>query len=502
MPKLNRSTSQPLLPENDQTSIGWRFDNSYTRLPAPFFVKCKPMPVREPSVVLLNDRLAESLGLSLSHLRKQDVAALFAGNILPSGAEPIAQAYAGHQFGGFTMLGDGRAILLGEQLTISGERFDIQLKGSGQTPFSRRGDGRAALGPMLREYMISEAMHSLGIPTTRSLAVVMTGEPVYREKTLQGAILTRVAASHIRVGTFEYLAARNDTDGLRILADYTIRRHYPEVAHSPNPYLDLLQGVIQRQAALVARWMHVGFVHGVMNTDNMAISGETIDYGPCAFMDRYDPATVFSSIDTHGRYAYGNQHNICHWNLVRFAEALLPLLDPEQSKAIAMATELLEKFPATFEHYWLSGMRRKLGLTIEEEGDLALVQSLLNWMQKSQADYTNTFRDLATELPPSADLYRTAEFLNWHSLWQDRLTRNHESKEASLSRMCQVNPVVIPRNHRVEEALELANEQADFSLVHRLLDAISTPYDNRDDHIEFRTAPAPSPNAYQTFCGT
>ena len=390
----------------DNNTVGWQFDNTYSRLPDVLFTPAKPAKVRAPRVSILNHRLADELGLDLGVLSPEAAAALFAGQDLPSGSRPIAQAYAGHQFGGFTMLGDGRAILLGEHRTPSGQLVDIQLKGAGQTQFSRGGDGRAALGPMLREYVISEAMSALGIPTTRSLAVVTTGEPVYRASALRGAILTRVAASHIRVGTFEYLAARQDESNLRVLADYAIDRHYPELADAPRKYLEFFRAVTDRQASLIARWQLVGFIHGVMNTDNMAISGETIDYGPCAFMNAYRPDTVFSSIDHAGRYAYGNQPAIAQWNLARFAETLLPLLDPDQEKAIAIASEVLGEYPALFERYWLAGMRQKLGLQTDEAGDVELIRSLLDWMQKSRADFTNTFRDLSSEEPPAGDRYR------------------------------------------------------------------------------------------------
>src|SRR3954471_18202573 len=365
----------------DPDSVGWRFDNTYARLPDVLFNPANPVAVREPKVAILNHGLADYLGLNLGAIPPETAAALFAGQDLPAGSRPIAQAYAGHQYGGFTMLGDGRAILMGEHRTPSGRLVDVQFKGTGRTRFSRGGDGRAALGPMLREYVISEAMAALGIPTTRSLAVVTTGEPVYRESVRRGAILTRVAASNVRVGTLQYAAALGDDTTLRALADYAIDRHYPELADAPKKYLAFFHAVSDRQAALIARWQHVGFIHGVMNTDNMAISGETIDYGPCAYMNAYDPATVFSSIDLHGRYAYGNQPRIAQWNLARFAETLLPLLDPDQEKAVAVATEVLEDFPARFERYWLAGMRQKLGLGSDESGDAELVRALLDWMQ-------------------------------------------------------------------------------------------------------------------------
>ncbi|WP_165236115.1 protein adenylyltransferase SelO, partial [Aquisphaera insulae] len=403
--------------------------------------------------------------------------------------------YAGHQYGGFTMLGDGRAILLGEHRTPSGGLVDIQFKGSGRTRFSRGGDGLAALGPMLREYIISEAMAALGIPTTGSLAVVTTGEKVYRESPRRGAILTRVAASHIRVGTFEY-AARRDEATLRALADYAIDRHDPELVEAPEKYLAFLKAVADRQASLVARWQLVGFIHGVMNTDNVAISGETIDYGPCAFMNAYDPGTVYSSIDRGGRYAYGNQPRIVQWNLARFAETLLPLIDPEPEAAVAAATEVLEGFPAVFERYWLAGMREKLGLQSEEAGDADLARSLLDWMQKVRADFTNTFRDLSAG-PPVGERYRDAEFQAWYARWQERVGPTGPSYELMRS----VNPAVIPRNHRVEEALSAAEDRDDLSVMHRLLDALASPYETRAEHAEYRDPPADEAG-YRTFCGT
>ncbi|MEJ2039299.1 MAG: YdiU family protein [Desulfosarcinaceae bacterium] len=410
---------------------GWKFDNSYARLPKVFHVRMNPVPVRTPKLVVFNTPLAEVLGLNPDALKGEEGAAVFSGNRIPEGAEPLAQAYAGHQFGFFTMLGDGRAILLGEQVTPEGERFDIQYKGSGRTPFSRSGDGRAALGPMLREYIISEALHALGIPTTRSLAVVTTGEPVFRETTLQGAILTRTAASHIRVGTFEYAAARGKPDDIRSLADYTIRRHFPDLASEENPYLALLRVVMERQAALVARWLLVGFIHGVMNTDNMALCGETIDYGPCAFMDAYDPNTVFSSIDQNGRYAYGRQPQIAQWNLARFAEALLPLIHQDPQRAVSMAEETISEFTGIFRDDWLAGMRAKLGILNQEAEDMALAQDLLEWMHRHGADFTNTFRDLASGSLPEASVFLTPDFGQWFERWQDRLKRQPGPREES-----------------------------------------------------------------------
>ncbi|MBA3755648.1 MAG: YdiU family protein [Nitrosomonas sp.] len=488
--------------KHENSSVGWRFDNSYARLPNSFYVQLNPVAVRAPQVVMLNHALAESLGLNIRALSEAEAALLFAGNVLPDGAQPIAQAYAGHQFGHFTMLGDGRAILLGEHLTSTGDRFDIQLKGSGQTQFSRRGDGRAALAPMLREYIISEAMHAFNIPTTRSLAVVTTGESVMRETMLPGAILTRVAASHIRVGTFEYVAGMQDREGIKTLADYAIRRHYPDLIEVDNPYLVFLNKVIERQASLVAKWLLVGFIHGVMNTDNMTISGETIDYGPCAFMDAYDPNTVFSSIDHHGRYSYSSQPHAAQWNLARFAETLLPLLHPEQEKALALAEEAIHSFPDIFQAYWLSGMRKKLGLFTEEAEDNQLIETLLTWMQKHHADYTNSFRALASEALPEDDVFCNTAFVEWHARWQARLSRQSESKQSSFCLMQANNPAIHPRNHHVEKALVAASERGDYSLIQQLLAAVTDPYTDAPEYRDYRTPPAPSERVHQTFCGT
>lgn len=484
------------------TRTGWNFDNSYLSLPERFFERQDPVPVRAPGMAIFNYRLAESLGLAQEILAGNEGVSIFAGNQLPEGAAPLAQAYAGHQFGHFTMLGDGRAILLGEQITPDGKRFDIQLKGSGQTLFSRRGDGRAALGPMLREYIISEAMHALGIPTTRSLAVVTTGETVYRDLPLPGAILTRVAASHIRVGTFEYATRLGNPEALRALADYTLQRHYPERVGAENPYLALLLGVMERQAALIAKWQMAGFIHGIMNTDNMALCGETIDYGPCAFMDAYDPGTVFSSIDQQGRYAYGNQPHIAQWNLARFAESLLPLMDPDKEKSIALAQEAVEAFPDLFQHHWLTGMRAKLGLSTQDPEDAALIVDLLTWMHRNQKDFTNTFRALTSETLPEESFFLEAGFSQWHERWQARLARQPESLDAARHLMRAHNPALIPRNHKVEEALQAASEQRDYSVMQRLLTALETPYVESPEQADYRHPTAPGGKAYQTFCGT
>lgn len=482
---------------------GWKFDNSYARLPEAFFARRNPVPVGSPKLEIFNGRLAQFLGLNPNALKGRQGAAVFSGNRIPEGAEPLAQAYAGHQFGAFAMLGDGRAILLGEQLTPKGERFDIQYKGSGRTPFSRQGDGRAALGPMLREYIISEALSALDIPTTRSLAVVTTGEPVFRETVLQGAILTRTAASHIRVGTFEYLAARGNASEIQTLADYTIWRHFPDLAANENPYLALLGAVLDRQAYLVARWLLVGFIHGVMNTDNMALCGETIDYGPCAFMDVYDPNTVFSSIDHNGRYAYGRQSQIAQWNLARFAEALLPLLHKDPQEAASMAKSAVLEFPGVFRRYWLAGMRAKMGLLNSEVDDGALADDLLKCMHRHGADFTNTFRDLAAGYTIEAPLFQTPDFRQWFGRWQARLNRQpHGWETTSRQLMNSHNPAVIPRNHRVEEALAAAVERADFTVLEKLLDVLSQPCQDPPQEAGYHLPPPPSARPYRTFCGT
>ncbi|MGO4889854.1 protein adenylyltransferase SelO [Anaerobacillus sp. MEB173] len=489
--------------EKGSNEAGWNFDNSYRRrLPESFFTKLNPAPVRDPQLAIVNERLANDLGLKAAALKNDESVDVFAGNKIPDGAEPLAQAYAGHQFGHFNMLGDGRAVLLGEQITPEGNRYDIQLKGSGRTPYSRGGDGRAALGPMLREYIISEAMHALGIPTTRSLAVVTTGEPVYRETAQTGAILTRVAASHIRVGTFQYVAQWGTKDELKLLADYTLERHFPNVELGENRYVTLFQEVYKRQAVLIAKWQLVGFIHGVMNTDNMAISGETIDYGPCAFMDNYDPKTVFSSIDINGRYAYGNQPQIGGWNLARFAETLLPLFEADQEQAVKMAQDMLSDYIELYHSTWLSGMRAKLGLFHEEEQDEALIKELLGMMEKYRADYTNTFRALTFDKLDDSDLFTSTEFSQWHLKWQERLTRQEQSKDDTVQLMKNSNPAVIPRNHRVEEALEAAVRNEDYSVMERLLKVLSTPFGHTIEQEKYATLPSPSGRPYRTYCGT
>ncbi|MFN3370686.1 MAG: protein adenylyltransferase SelO [Sphingomonadaceae bacterium] len=477
----------------------FRFSTRYRALPALFFTEQPPEPVRAPALVLLNRPLAEGLGLDPGWLASPEGVAILAGNALPEGATPLAQAYAGHQFGHFTMLGDGRAILLGEHVAPDGRRVDIQLKGAGRTPYSRMGDGRAALGPMLREYIVSEAMHALGIPTTRSLAVVSTGEPVFRERPLPGAILTRIAASHIRVGTFQFAALEGDPAALQALLAHTIAAHAPEAAEAPNPALALLDSTIRKQADLVARWMGVGFVHGVMNTDNMTLSGETIDYGPCAFLDGYDPAAVFSSIDRAGRYAFGNQPRIAHWNLVRLAEALLPLIDPDRERAVARANETLATFPTRFEGAWLRVHRAKLGLATDRPEDRALVEQLLAILQETGSDFTLAFRALAEGAPwPVAD---PGAFAGFEQAWSARLAAEGSTPEAARTRASQANPAVIARNHRVEEALAAA-EAGDAEPLHRLLAAVSRPFDPPPELQSYRAAPAPHERVRETFCGT
>ncbi|RBP59068.1 uncharacterized protein YdiU (UPF0061 family) [Alkalibaculum bacchi] len=481
--------------------IGWNFDNTYSLLPEFFYSKVEPNPVDSPKLVVLNQSVANLLGLDVHALEREEGIHILAGNSLPKGALSIAQAYAGHQFGYFTILGDGRAMLIGEQITPARERYDIQLKGSGRTKFSRGGDGRAALGPMLREYIISEAMHYLGIPTTRSLAVVATGETVRRERNLSGAILTRVASSHIRVGTIQFASKYGSREELDALVRYSLKRHYPSQAASANSSLTLLEEVCKVQAELIARWQLVGFIHGVMNTDNMTISGETIDYGPCAFMDTYDPKTVFSSIDTNGRYAYENQPVIGNWNLCRLAEAMLPLIDENQDKAIKLAQAAIEKYDELYHVKWLEGMRKKLGLTNIESEDESLVEELLSIMHKYKADYTNTFVSLTFNQIEGMALMDKPEFVEWHKKWQSRLGRQGESKESIRDLMKNNNPAIIPRNHRVEEALESA-EKGDYNVIKKLLDVLSRPYDHNPDQKEYATLPPASSCSYRTFCGT
>ncbi|MGI6037530.1 MAG: protein adenylyltransferase SelO [Limnochordia bacterium] len=478
---------------------GWRLENSYRQLPEIFYTPWEPVAVRAPELVLFNEDLARSLGLpSLTDTAGVEI---LAGNNLPPGSQPLAQAYGGHQFGHFTMLGDGRAILLGEQITPQGERYDIQLKGAGRTPYSRGGDGRAALGPMLREYLISEAMDALGIPTTRSLAVVLTGETITREKELPGTILTRVASSHIRVGTFQYAAVWGSREDLQALADYTIQRHFPSLQREDNPYLALLKEVMARQARLIAQWQLVGFIHGVMNTDNMAISGETIDYGPCAFIDTYDPATVFSSIDTYGRYAYGRQPQMGLWNLARFAESLLPLIHEDLHQGAAMAQGVLEEFESIFRQHWLTGMGAKLGLVSIEGDDESLIEELLQIMEVQKADYTNTFLALTFQEPADLASLSSPEFHRWYEDWQKRIKEQGLDPVDLQQRMKRANPALIPRNHRVEEALAAAAE-GDYQVIKRFLAVLRQPYAHSPEQKEYAAPPPPSACPYHTFCGT
>ena len=483
------------------SKVGWRFDNTYARLPEMMLSRLNPIPVKAPKLIIVNNVLAKELGLDFSIIADEHIASVFGGNSLPQGSESIAQAYAGHQFGHFTMLGDGRAIIIGEHITQNNKRVDIQFKGSGRTPYSREADGRAALGPMLREYIISEAMHALGISTTRSLAVVTTGENVIRETSLPGAILTRVAASHIRVGTFQYIAMRGDVKTLKALVHYAIDRHYPNLKGKSNLALELLKVVIEKQTELVTDWMRVGFIHGVMNTDNMTISGETIDYGPCAFMDAYDPETVFSSIDQHGRYAYFNQPGITKWNLARFAETLIPLINDNKDKAIEIATETINSFAEIYKKKWLQMMHNKLGLLGKDSKDENLIIDLLTWMHQNKADYTNTFCFLMNEKVQEDKIYKEESFLGWKQQWKERLKLNNNSPEKSLKLMRSANPLVIPRNHKVEEALEAANND-DLNPMKNLLKVLERPYENQKGISEYQSPAPPSDKKYQTFCGT
>ncbi len=483
--------------------------SSYASLPERFFARVAPTPVLKPRVVKFNDDLAADLDASLSDLDTAALSDIFSGNALPTGATPIAMAYAGHQFGHFVkQLGDGRAILLGEARDRAGVRRDIQLKGSGRTPYSRGGDGRAALGPVLREYLVSESMHALGIPSTRSLAVVITGESVRREEILPGAILTRVASSHVRVGTFEYFAARGDVDATRILADYVIARHYPQAAQAAAPYLALLAEVTARQASLVASWMHVGFIHGVMNTDNMAVSGETIDFGPCAFMDAFDPAAVFSSIDGQGRYAYGNQPHAAAWNIARFAETLLPIIDADLERAAALAGEVIATFSGRFTEHWHAGLRRKLGLSTHRDGDQELAEDLLSAMHRHGIDFTLTFRTLceAAADPQSAmvrELFGNArDYVEWEQRWRARAALESPQPVERVEAMRRVNPAYIPRNHRIEQVIVAAVEREDFGPFERLATVLSQPYRSRAADEAYALPPQSNERVLQTFCGT
>ncbi len=495
-----------------RATIRFGFDNSYARLPRRFTAPTEPAKASAPLLVAFNTPLAEEMGLPVKDLGSSELAEIFSGNRPPEDAEPVASAYAGHQFGGFSpQLGDGRAILLGEVVTPAGRRLDIQLKGSGRTPFSRGGDGRAALGPVLREFLVSEAMHALGIPTTRALAAVVTGDPVYRETALQGAVLTRVASSHIRIGTFQYFAARQDKEALELLTRHALERHYPDRSDAENPALSLFEGVIERQAALVAEWMRVGFVHGVMNTDNMSISGETIDYGPCAFIDAYDPSARFSSIDTGSRYAFANQGAVAEWNLARLAEALLPVIDEDEQKAVDLAVGALRKFPALFSANLLAAMRSKIGLADAEEGDAALIRDLLKAMHQGHADYTRFFRALAKgvragggegDFEDAAGVFvDVSAFRDWLPAYRDRLVRERHDLEVLAGAMDSVNPVYIPRNYRVEEALAAAAE-GDLQPFNTLRNVLLKPYEEQAGMEAYAEPPPSDWGNYRTFCGT
>jgi uncharacterized protein YdiU (UPF0061 family) len=489
-------------------TVHFPFQNTYSALPASFFARVAPTPVAAPRLIKLNRPLAVQLGLDPDLLESPEGAEILAGKRLPDGADPIAMAYAGHQFGHFVpQLGDGRAILLGEVIDKGGVRRDIQLKGSGPTPFSRRGDGRAALGPVLREYIVSEAMFALGIPTTRSLAAVTSGERVQRETMLPGAVLTRVASSHIRVGTFQFFAARGDTDGVRKLADHVISRHYPDIGMAERPYHALLERVVARQADLVARWLLVGFIHGVMNTDNTSVSGETIDYGPCAFMDDYNPGQVFSSIDEMGRYAYANQPQIALWNLTRLAECLLPLFSDDKDTAIEQAQLILGEFAEKFTAAYQAGLRKKIGLFTERDGDEALVQDLLDAMAKNAADFTLTFRDLAYAAADAgndsvrAQFTDPAAFDEWATRWQKRLADEPQSPAERQAAMRAVNPAFIPRNHRIEAVIQAAVND-DYAPFEELLAVLSKPYEDQPEYAAYAEPPLPEQRVTQTFCGT
>jgi len=485
--------------KESMSKIGWNFRNTYSGLSEELFTRISPMQVRNPSMTIFNNELSRELGLNFTSLNKNLMAEIFSGNQLPTGSDPIAQAYAGHQFGHFTILGDGRAVIIGEHITPKNHQVDIQYKGSGKTPYSRGADGRAVLGPMLREYLISEAMYSLGIPTTRSLAVVKTGEQVFRENLLQGAVLTRIAKSHLRVGTFQYLAAKKDIKNLKHLVSYSIHRHYPHLKNEDNLSLALLKEVMEQQINLICQWMRVGFIHGVMNTDNMTISGETIDYGPCAFMDNYDEKTCFSSIDHQGRYAFGNQPIIAQWNLARFAETLLPLINSDMNESIKLAENVISNFKDIFEKKWLKMMKEKLGISGENDGDLTLINNLLIWMNNNKADYTNTFCYLMNQKIGKIDVYRDPDFINWQRSWENRLQKTNKTEEEITKKMRLVNPGVVPRNHKVEEALQAAELKNDITILENLLKVLKYPYSFQQGISDFQI---PSGKEYKTFCGT
>jgi len=479
------------------SGLGWNLQSNYTQISDKLFSELEPDIVTNPSTVIVNNELAKKLGLNLNGISEKDLSNLFSGNTLPHGSKPFAQAYAGHQFGQFTILGDGRAHIVGEQVTPEGEIFDIQYKGSGRTPYSRGGDGKAALGPMLREYLISEAMYHLGIPTTRSLAVVETGERVYREIPLKGSILTRVASSHIRIGTFQFLAAHKDYEGMQALLDFSIKRHFHNLKFSKNVTVEFIQAVMQKQIKLIVDWMRVGFIHGVMNTDNSTISGETIDYGPCAFMDSYDAKTVFSSIDTQGRYSFANQPSIIHWNLVRLAESLLPLIDKNEKKSIEIAQNTLNEFSALFKNEWLQMMRKKIGIDDRSEEDEELISTLVNWMQNKSSDFTNTFCNLMNYNHANDEVFGDNDFAAWKKNWQERV-----NNKEYLKTMANTNPVLIPRNYLVEDALNEAETKSNLNKFNDLNKAISSPYQVEKVNIKYLITPSKTNIPYKTFCGT
>ena len=496
---------------SEPVNLSFPFDNSYARLPERFFARLPPTPVSAPRLIKLNANLAVHLGLETERLKSVEGVEVLAGNRIPEGAEPLAMAYAGFQFGSWVpQLGDGRAILLGELVDRDGARRDVQLKGAGPTPFSRGGDGRAGLGPVLREYIVSEAMAALRIPTTRSLAAVITGDQIMRDGPLPGAVLTRVARSHIRVGTFQFFAGRGDEDAVQLLTDYVIARHYPEAAGADSPVLALLSGVIERQAELIAHWQLVGFIHGVMNTDNMSIAGETIDYGPCAFMDSYHPDTVYSSIDHRGRYAYGNQPSIAQWNLAGLANAVLPLIAADETEAVRLGTEVIQTFPDRFEHFYRAGLRRKIGLTGAREGDVELARDLLTRMAENGADFTLTFRRLSEVADQNSqedslvrDLFEDpAAFDQWAVRWRRRLANEASGPAERREDMRLVNPAFIPRNHRVEEVIKAAVEEQNLEPFELLIHVLASPYDDQASHEQYAAPPRTDQIVRQTFCGT
>jgi len=488
--------------------INFNFDNSYANQLEGFYVPFIGDEAPAPKIIKLNDALVKELGLDFSSLKTENIAAILSGGIELKGASPLAQVYAGHQFGGFSpRLGDGRALLLGEVIDPSGKRHDIHLKGSGRTVYSRGGDGKAALAPVLREYILGEAMHALGVPTTRALAVVATGENVYRESLLSGAVLARTASSHIRVGTFQYFATQGDIGKVKQLSDYTIERHYPEIKATQRPYLELLRVVCDRQAVLIAKWMQVGFVHGVMNTDNMTISGETIDYGPCAFIDDYNSAAVFSSIDHQGRYAFGNQVHMAQWNLARLAETLLPVIDDDPEEAVSLATAVIKEFAETYQICWLKGMCKKIGFTEVKEGDLELVQQLLNLMQAEKVDFTLLFRSISSAACGEFEELRalfddTSGLDEWLALWRKRSEKEPLNSDARAELMDSVNPLYIPRNHLVEAALQAAEKDSDFKPFEKLMAVLDKPFEKRDGLEEYTKAAPTDFGPYKTFCGT